>query len=100
MIKYLEKEEDFNLEITKKLVIVDFYATWCGPCKMLSTVLEAFTEENKDIEILKIDVDKFPDIARKYTIMSVPTLLLFKDGNLEKKEVGFKNKEELYELTK
>lgn len=92
MIKYLEKEEDFET-ITKEEVIVDFYADWCGPCKMIGTILEELDEFN----ILKLNVDDFPDIARKFGVMSIPTLIKFKNGEEVKKVVGYKTKDELLE---
>ena len=90
MIKYLEKEEDFET-ITKEEVIVDFYADWCGPCKMIGTILEELDEFN----ILKLNVDDFPDIARKFGVMSIPTLIKFKNGEEVKRVVGYKTKDEL-----
>lgn len=84
-------EKDFNDLINKELIVVDFYATWCGPCKMLGPVLESL----EDVEILKIDVDECPELARKYGVMSVPTLMIFKNGNLESKQSGFMPKENL-----
>lgn len=92
MIKYLEKEEDFEA-ITKEEVIVDFYADWCGPCKMMGTTLEELDELN----ILKLNVDDFPDIARKFGVMSIPTLIKFKNGEEVKRVVGYKTKDELLE---
>ena len=92
MIKYLEKEEDFET-ITKEEVIVDFYADWCGPCKMMGTILEELDELN----ILKLNVDDFPDIARKFGVMSIPTLIKFKNGEEVKRVVGYKTKDELLE---
>lgn len=84
-------EKDFNDLINKELIVVDFYATWCGPCKMLGPVLESL----EDVEVLKIDVDECPELARKYGVMSVPTLMIFKNGNLESKQSGFMPKENL-----
>ena len=72
MIKYLENENDFENEINKEFVLVDFYADWCGPCKMMGKVLEEM-----DLNILKINVDNFPDIAREFKVMSIPTLIIF-----------------------
>ena len=90
MIKHLEKEEDFS-EIIKGRVLVDFYADWCGPCKMLAPILE----EVEFIDVLKINVDDFQDIAVKYGVMSIPTLIKFENGEEVKKTIGYKTKEEI-----
>lgn len=91
---YLENEKDFNDLINNNLILVDFYTEWCGPCKMLSEVLK-----NVDfIKILKVDADKFPNLAMKFGIMSVPTLCFFKNGNLLKREIGFKTEDELRKI--
>lgn len=90
MIKHLEKEEDFS-EIIKGRVLVDFYADWCGPCKMLAPILE----EVDFIDVLKINVDDFQDIAVKYGVMSIPTLIKFENGEEVKKTIGYKTKEEI-----
>lgn len=88
----LEKSTDFEEIISNGLVLVDFFATWCGPCKMLAPVLEELASEYEEkLTILKVDVDEFSSIASKYSIYSIPTLLLFKDGELVKKSVGFKD---------
>lgn len=92
MIKYLEKEEDFK-ELIKNEVIVDFYADWCGPCKMVGSILE----EMDSFNVLKINVDDFPNIAREYGIMSIPTLIKFNKGNEIKKVIGYRTKEQLEE---
>ena len=89
MIKYLEKE-NLNEVIKEGVWIVDFYADWCGPCKMLGPVLESINEN-----ILKINVDTHETLAASYGVMSLPTICFFKDGNLLKKEIGFRNKEEI-----
>ena len=90
---HLEKE-NFNELITDK-AIVDFYATWCGPCKMLSPVFESVSEEIKDIKFIKVDVDKFEELCRNYKVMSVPTLILFENGKEVKRKIGFIPKEQL-----
>lgn len=95
MIKYLEKEEDFNNMIQKR-ILVDFYADWCGPCKRLGSILE----EIDGIDILKINVDLFQAISNKYGVMSIPTLIIFENGEEIRKNIGFKTKEELLEFIK
>ena len=88
MIKELETE-NFNNEIEKDLVLVDFYATWCGPCKMMHPVIEEISKNNESLKILKVNVDNHDDLAREYMVMSIPTLMLFKDGKLVEKNIGF-----------
>ena len=94
MIKYLET--NFDETISNKRILVDFYADWCGPCRMLGSVLENIN----DIEILKVNVDKYPEIAQRYMVMSIPTLLLMDNGKVIKNNVGFMNEEELREFIK
>lgn len=93
-MKKLETEKLEDL-VNSGLHLVDFYAEWCGPCKMLMSVLE---EINEEINIIKIDVDTHNDLATSYRIMSVPTLLLFKDGNIVKQVSGFHSKDELLNI--
>ena len=83
--------------IKKGYHLVDFYATWCGPCKIQSSILDSLEE---DIDIIKIDCDSNKELVLKYRIMSIPTLLLFKDGNLIKEMVGLTSKEELENIIK
>ena len=90
-------EENFNDLINSDIVLVDFYATWCGPCKMLSPVLEDLASDRASVKIVKMDVDKCERLARSYGIMSVPTLLLFKNGKLVSQKTGFMPKEMILE---
>lgn len=94
MIKYLEQENDFINHINQDLILVDFYADWCGPCKMLGTILE----QVDFIEVLKINVDNFSNLAQKYGVMSIPTICIFSKGELKKKEIGFKPLNELEKI--
>ena len=91
MLKYLENES-FNEIINQDKVLVDFYADWCGPCKMLTPVLERLGDS---YEIVKVDVDKHFDLAKEYGIMSVPTLFIFKNGKVVKQMIGFNGYDEL-----
>ena len=88
-------EENFNELINSGEVLIDFFATWCGPCRMLSPVLEELSSDRADVRIVKIDVDECPNIARSFGVMSIPTLILFKDGKEVAKENGFMPKEAL-----
>lgn len=99
MIKHLEKAEDFEKEVQGELVVVDFYADWCGPCQMLAPVLEQLDKE-ANIKIVKIDTDLVPEIARMFRVMSIPTLLLFKNGKFVKKDLGYMPIERLREFIK
>ncbi len=98
-MKYLEKEEEFNELIAFEKVLVDFYATWCAPCRMLSPILEE-VEKESTIKILKVDVDKYPNLAASYGIMSIPALKLFSGGKEIKSQIGYMSKEELKEFLK
>ena len=97
MIKHIESVEQFKQEIASGTVLVDFFATWCGPCNMLAPVIEELDRE-ANIKILKIDVDELPDIAREFRIMSIPTLMVIKDGKLVKRELGYMPLERLKAL--
>lgn len=88
-------ETNFNDMIQDELVLVDFFATWCGPCRMLVPVLEELANDRNNIKIIKIDIDESASLAKSYGIMSVPTLLLFKNGKLVNQRSGFMPKEEL-----
>lgn len=95
MIKYLEKD-NFEEEVKGKKILIDFYADWCGPCKMLGEVLESIEE----VDILKINVDQFPELATKFGVMSIPTLIYMEDGQEKTKNIGFIPKDEILKMTK
>ena len=93
-------EENFENEVinSEKTTIVDFYADWCGPCKMMSPVIDKIAEENaENIKVGKVNVDENQDIAMKYNVMSIPTILVFKNGNIAKTFVGVTSKQEIEE---
>jgi len=99
MIIHLENANDFEKEIQGDLVVVDFYADWCGPCQMLAPVLEQLSEESA-VKIVKINTDLVPDVARMFRVMSIPTLLLFKNGKFVKRDLGYMPIERLREFIK
>ena len=96
MIKYIN-ETNFKTEVldSKKAILVDFFATWCGPCNMLSPVLEKISNTRADFDIAKVDIDKLRNLAIEYGIEVVPTLLIFKNGNVVHKIEGLVDEEEI-----
>ena len=99
MIKYLEREEDFK-ELTRGRCLVDFYADWCGPCRMIGEVIEELIKEDSNLTIIKVNTDKFSEISLKMGEMSIPALFLMEDGKEIKKTVGYKTLDELKEFIK
>lgn len=93
MIKYLKNEEEFLDLISDGNVLVDFYAEWCGPCKIMGEILESV-----DGNIVKVNTDTFPNLAQKFGIMSIPTLILFKDGSEVDKLIGLQSKNDIIEF--
>lgn len=93
-------KENFESEVLKsdKKVVLDFWATWCGPCKMIAPVLEELAEERQDIKIGKVDVDQEGELAVRFGVMSIPTLVFFENGEETNRVIGFHTKEELKEL--
>lgn len=90
--------ENFDSLIKEGTVLVDFYADWCGPCKMISPILEEISDERDDIKIIKVNVDNHNELAVKYGIMSIPTMIVFKDGKESSKNVGFLPKDDIIKL--
>jgi thioredoxin 1 len=100
-MKTIKKEEFEKVIKKRKPVLVDFFASWCGPCKMLAPILEQVYEtSNGKFEIVKVDVDEAYDIAKKYGIMSVPTMIIFKSGKEKEKMIGLRQKIQIEEAIK
>lgn len=89
------KENEFENEIKSGVTLVDFFATWCMPCRMMGQILEEVAEEEKNVSFVKIDVDENPNLARSFGVMSIPTLIIFKDGKEQEKHIGVWQAEEL-----
>ena len=97
-LNYITDEEFATFIAENELVLVDFYADWCGPCKMISPVLEELAEEG--YVIAKVDTDSNITVAREYSIVSIPTLLVFRNGEMVKRHTGFAAKAQIKELLK
>ena len=94
MVKEINSE-NFNQEISKGKVLVDIWAPWCGPCRIISPIVDELSNEIKDVKFVKLNVDESPDIASQYEVMGIPTLIMFKDGKEIRRIVGLRSKEEI-----
>lgn len=99
MIK-IENQEQFNSVVLKgeKPVLVDFFADWCGPCKALAPLLEELDKEATSYFIAKVNIDELPELAMQYRVVSIPTLLVFKEGEVTNRSVGLVNRKEVEAL--
>lgn len=94
--------ENFSQEVLKadKPVLLDFYADWCGPCRMMAAEMDAFAEETTDVKVCKLNVDESSELAATFGIMSIPTVILFKDGKEADRFVGAREKDQIAEFCK
>ena len=94
--------ENFENAVLKneKTVLVDFWASWCGPCKMLAPLLEELAASNPELTVAKVNVDENPELAMVYRISAIPSLMVFKDGKVVNQSVGFQSRESLEALVK
>ena len=95
-------DENFETEVlnSERTCLVDFYADWCGPCKMMSPVIDEIANENMDEKKKKINCDEEMELAQEYGVMSIPTILVIKDGEISKKFIGLTAKEDILEALK
>ena len=102
MIVHINSLEEFNEKVSKGRVLVDFFATWCGPCKMLAPVLEEIDQRQEagDLLIVKVDVDEVGVVAARFGIQSIPTLILFENGHAVKQTLGYMPKPQLLNFLK
>lgn len=99
VLEITDKDVERVIQENKK-VVIDCYATWCGPCKMLSPIIDDVAEEHEDVAFFKVDVDNNREIVSKYEIVSIPVLLVFEDGQLKNRSLGLISREEVCDLIK
>lgn len=98
IVKLTKENYDAEVVHSEKPVLIDFWAEWCGPCKMLSPVVDEIAAENKEVKVCKINIDEQPELARTFQVMSIPMLMFIKDGELLKKSVGVKPKTTIMDM--
>ena len=98
-MKVIESVEEFDEAVKKDKVLVDFYADWCGPCKMIGPILEELEKEGL-FELVKVNTDNFQDLSKEFGVMTIPNLKLFKDGKMIKEKSGIMSKEEVKDFIK
>ena len=98
MIKEITNAKEFDDSIKEGRVLVDFYALWCGPCKMLAPIVEKVIEENPEVDLLRVNVDENEELAVRYNIVSIPTLIYFENGQIKHGNVGYIGEEEVKKI--
>ena len=88
-------DNNFDATIKEGISVIDFWAPWCGPCKMMAPVVDKLATNNPDLKVGKVDIDESPQIAQKYNVMSIPTIIIFKDGEPVDQTVGVVNEKAL-----
>ena len=90
-------KDNFHNEVlnSDKPVLLDFFASWCGPCRMVGPILDEIAEEREDIKVCKVDIDQQPELASRFRVMSVPTLMVLKDGKIVEQSIGAKPKHQI-----
>ena len=91
------EDKNFKDEVKEGVVLVDFFASWCGPCRMMVAILEEVDGKIDGLKIVKLDTDESTTVAREFGIMSIPTLIIFKDGQMQEKHIGVWQKEDMIE---
>ncbi len=100
MLNLNVNKENFKQEVleSNKPVLLDFFASWCGPCKMLSPIIDEIAEEREDINVVKLDIDENPELAAEFGVMSVPSLFVIKGGEVANKAMGVRPKQQILSL--
>ena len=98
MARIIKSDEFDRIIKGDKPVMVDFFADWCGPCRMVAPTIEALSAERSDAVVVKVNVDNSPELAVRYGVSSIPTILVFRDGKLLSRAVGVRSKDELSEM--
>lgn len=98
MLKITKNEFEKEVVQSEKPVLIDFYADWCGPCKMLSPIVQQISEENPSIKVVKVNVDEEGELAARFGVMSIPTLVVMKNGNVTNTSVGYRTKADILKM--
>ena len=98
MVVYANKDNFAELRASAKPVLVDFYADWCGPCRMVGPIVEEIANENPDIVVAKVNVDNNPELASEFGVFSIPTMVVLKDGKVAAKSAGARPKAQILQL--